>query len=315
MVRIVRAGNPSPMTLEGTNSYVLDCGDGTAVVIDPGPNMEEHLDALIGAASSFGATIAAIALTHGHGDHAAGVPALSARTGAKVYAHPECALAHDVDLPLESDWVIGDLTLRVMDAPGHTFDHVVFYERREGALFTGDTILGRGTTVIAPPGGSMRPYQRTLERLRGEFPDARVIYGGHGPPIDDPRAKITEYVEHRHMRECQVIDALNAGARTIPDLVRVIYAPASNLLSAAMARQILAHLLALQDEGRVTATRVPRPLSAEDSEMLNPDVRTIVGPDEAEEIGAEMRLDTLHEYRLTTIAGVEPVRHARPSPR
>ena len=298
MVTVVRANNPSPMTLEGTNSYVFDCGDGSALVVDPGPNLAEHRKALIDAAAALGATIRYIALTHGHGDHAAAVAPLAAQTEAKVYAHPQCAVAHDVDLPLEADMRFGELTLRVMDAPGHTFDHVIFYEPRDAALFTGDTILGRGTTVVAPPGGAMRPYQRTLERLLDEFPDARVIYGGHGPPIDDPRAKIVEYIEHRKMREGQVIEALRAGARTIPELVSAIYAPASNLLSAAMARQILAILLALQSEGRVVASLAPRPMSAQESEMLNPDLRGIVAPEEADEIGAQMRLDALYEYRL-----------------
>jgi glyoxylase-like metal-dependent hydrolase (beta-lactamase superfamily II) len=286
------------MTLEGTNSYVLDCGDGAALVIDPGPNLPGHLDALVAAAARFGATIRYIALTHGHRDHSAAVAALAARTGAPVYAHPHCAVAHDADLPLESAWSAGALTLRVMDAPGHTFDHVIFYEPGDAALFTGDTILGRGTTVVAPPGGAMRPYQHTLERLLHEFRAARVIHGGHGPPVDDPRAKIVEYIEHRHLRERQVIDALRAGVRTIPELVRAIYAPASSLLSAAMARQILAHLLALQSEGRVVATPAPRPMSLEESEMLNPDLRGIVAPEEADEVGAQMRLDALYEYRL-----------------
>jgi glyoxylase-like metal-dependent hydrolase (beta-lactamase superfamily II) len=187
-----------------------------------------------------------------------------------------------------------------MDAPGHTFDHAIFYEPREAALFTGDTILGRGTTVVAPPGGAMRPYQRTLERLLRDFPDARVIYGGHGPPIGDPSAKIGEYIEHRRMRERQIVDALRAGCRTIPELVRSIYAPspAQRGLAAAMARQILAHLLALEGEGLVVATPASRPMSADESEMLNPDLRTIVGADEAAEIGAQMRLDHLYEYRL-----------------
>lgn len=303
MVTVVRANNPSPMTLDGTNSYVLDCGDGGALVIDPGPNKPEHLEALAGAAAAFGATIRSIALTHGHADHAASVASLAQQTGATVFAHPSSTVPLHVDLPLESDWKAGSLTLRVMDAPGHTFDHVIFFEPREAALFTGDTILGRGTTVVAPPGGAMRPYQHTLERLLREFPDARVIYGGHGPPIDQPRAKIVEYIEHRNMRERQIIDALRAGSHTIPDLVHAIYAPSPSQhgLAAAMARQILAHLLALESDGRVAASHAPRPMSPEESEMLNPDLRAIVGPDEAAEIGAEMRLDSLIEYRLTGV--------------
>jgi glyoxylase-like metal-dependent hydrolase (beta-lactamase superfamily II) len=189
-----------------------------------------------------------------------------------------------------------------MDAPGHTFDHVIFYLPAERALFTGDTILGEGTTVIAPPGGAMRPYQHTLQRLANEFTEARTIYGGHGPVVDDPQTKIADYIAHRAMREEQIVAALRDGARTIPDLVRTIYSPQPHALWAAMARQILAHLLALEAEGRVVARPRKQALSAQEYAMLNPDLEAIVGPDEAAalaaEIGAEMRLESLDEYTL-----------------
>lgn len=302
MVTLVRAPNPSPMTLSGTNSYLLDCGDETALVIDPGPAIDRHIYALIETASAHRLTITRIALTHGHPDHAAAAPLLAAATGALLYAHPNGKIARDADLPLESGFAAGAITLHTIDAPGHTFDHVIFYLPEERALFTGDTILGEGTTVIAPPGGAMRPYQHTLARLAGEFADARTIYGGHGPVVDDAQAKIAEYIAHREMREAQIVAALREGARTIPDLVRTIYSPEPHALWAAMGRQILAHLLALQAEGRVVARPGRHRLNTEEYAMLNPDLEALVGPEEAAalgaEIGTEMRLERLDEYAL-----------------
>jgi glyoxylase-like metal-dependent hydrolase (beta-lactamase superfamily II) len=295
------------MTLTGTNSYVLDCGSGEALVIDPGPAIARHRQALIDAASARGLRIRTIALTHGHADHAAGAAGLAAATGAALYAHPASAGARDADLPLEGDLHVSAIALRVIDAPGHTFDHVVFYLPNEHALFTGDVILGEGTAVIAPPGGSMRSYQRTLQRIADEFGDVRLIYGGHGPAVTTPRAKVSEYIEHRKMREAQILDALRDGARTIPDLVRRVYSPERQLLWPAMARQVLAHLIALEDEGRVAARALDRTMTTDEMAMLNPRIEEIVGPHEAPvivaELGAELRLETLYEYSLAEGAG------------
>lgn len=302
MVTLVRAPNPSPMTLSGTNSYVLDCGKGDALVIDPGPPIASHAEALVAAAAARSLRITAIALTHGHPDHASGAASLSRATGAPIYAHPRSNAAHDCDLPLDADLTLSELVLRVADAPGHTFDHVVFYSPPERALFTGDTILGEGTTVIAPPGGAMRPYMQTLERLASEFAAARTIYGGHGPVVDDAQAKIAEYIAHRKMREEQIVAALRPGPQTIPELVRSIYSEKKTPLWPVMARQILAHLLALEEEGRVTSKPLPRGLSIEEGEMLNPELAAIVGPHEAAllaaELGTQMRLNSLDEYTL-----------------
>jgi glyoxylase-like metal-dependent hydrolase (beta-lactamase superfamily II) len=289
------------MTLQGTNSYVIDCGDGSALVVDPGPPIDSHIEALLAAARSRGLTIAAIALSHGHPDHALGAPALKSATGAPRFAHPKSKAPHDVDLPLEEDLRVGTIALRTIDAPGHTFDHAIFYLPHERALFTGDTILGEGTTVIAPPGGAMRPYQRTLARLAGEFGDAQVIYGGHGPVVTDPRAKIAEYIAHRQMREAQILDALRDGPKTIPDLVRHIYSPQRQVLWPAMARQMLAHLIALESEGIVVWEPLDRAMTAEEATMLNPRIEEFVGPQEAAviaaELGTELRLETLRVYR------------------
>lgn len=302
MVTLVRAPNPSAMTLQGTNSYVLDCGDGDALVIDPGPAIERHAQALVEAASARGLRIRAIALTHGHPDHAAGTAQLATMTGATIYAHPSCKNPRDADLPLEGELRVGSIALRTIDAPGHTFDHVIFYLPHERALFTGDTILGEGTTVIAPPGGAMRPYQRTLQRLADEFGEARLIYGGHGPTVTDPPAKIAEYIAHRQMRERQILDGLRDGPLTIPDLVRRIYSHQRQVLWPAMARQILAHLIALEGEGRVRSQLLERPLTAEEQAMLNPRIEEVVGPQDAAaivaELGTELRLESLKRYSL-----------------
>lgn len=303
MVTLVRAPNPSPLTLDGTNSYLIDDGAGNGLVIDPGPPIARHVVALAAAAAAQGVAIRAIALTHGHPDHAPAAASLREQTGAPIYAHPNSSVERDADLTLDGELRVGKLVLRTIDAPGHTFDHVIFYLPPERALFTGDTILGEGSVVIAPPGGAMRPYQQTLRRLAAAFPGARRIYGGHGPPVAHAQAKIAEYLAHREMRERELIDALARLRRaTIPELVLSIYGDARPELWAAMARQLLAHLIALQDEGRVAAARVERPMTQQEAWILNPPLGELL--DEAQaalvaaELGAQLRLDTLYAYRL-----------------
>jgi glyoxylase-like metal-dependent hydrolase (beta-lactamase superfamily II) len=305
MVTLVRAPNPSAMTLSGTNSYVIDCGDGAALVIDPGPPIQRHVAALVETAAALGLSIRAIALTHGHPDHAPAAAALATATGALVYAHPASAIPHDRDFTLEGELHAGQTALQVMDAPGHTFDHVVLYLPPERALFTGDVILGEGSVVIAPPGGAMRPYQQTLQRLADEFPRAQTIYGGHGPVVDDARAKIAEYIAHRRLREREIVDALaQRGAQTIPELVLSIYGDARPVLWPAMARQMLAHLMALESEGRVVAQRLDRPMTEKEMWILNPPLEELVGAEQAAviaaELGAMLRLDALYAYALAS---------------
>lgn len=304
-IELVRAPNPSPMTLSGTNSYVVDCGGGSALVIDPGPAIERHIEALIANAERRGLAIEAIALTHGHPDHAPAAEPLAARTGAMIYAHPFSEVPGATAFELDADLRVGELRVRVIDAPGHTFEHVALYEPAEGALFTGDVILGEGTVVIAPPGGAMRPYMQTLERFEREFPAARRIYGGHGPIVEDARAKIAEYIAHRKGREAELVAALRIGPSTIPQLVVRIYGPAKSPLYPAMARQILAYLLALAQEGRVRTRALGRPMTTEETAMLNPAWESLVGAEHAPvveaELGAMLKLDTLYEYELTGV--------------
>jgi glyoxylase-like metal-dependent hydrolase (beta-lactamase superfamily II) len=290
------------MTLSGTNSYVIDCGGGEALVIDPGPPIERHIESLVEHTRANGLTVRAIAVTHGHPDHAPGATLLATATGAPVYAHPASAVVHDRTFELEGELRVGDRVLRVIDAPGHTFDHVVFYLNEARALFTGDVILGEGTVVIAPPGGAMRPYQATLQRLADEFAGARTIYGGHGPIVTDAQAKIHEYIEHRRMRERELLDQLAAGPKIIPELVLAIYGDTRSVLWPAMARQLLAYLLALQSEGRVRAEPLERPMTDRETWMLNPPLEGIVGAEQAEviraELGSSLRIDRLNRYRL-----------------
>ena len=289
------------MTLSGTNTYIIH-DERDAVVVDPGPHMPRHLESVLSYCNERNLRVAAIALTHGHPDHAPAAAPLAKATGAHVYAHPESEVPRDHDFALDAPLCVGGIELFVMDAPGHTYEHVVLYEASNAALFTGDVILGEGTVVIAPPGGAMRPYQRTLARLRDEFPDARVIYGGHGERVDDAQAKIAEYIAHRIERERELVAALELAPATIPELVLRIYGRARPVLWPAMARQMLAYLIALQQEGRVQAEAVVRAMTDEETAILNPPWEAIVGEEHAAlvraELGAMLHLDVLYRYAL-----------------
>lgn len=290
------------MTLTGTNSYLIACGEGQAICIDPGPAIERHVQTLLDRAAGLQARIALICLTHAHPDHAPAAPLLARRTGAPIAAHARTEFPHDRDVRDGETLRVGDIALTAIDAPGHTFDHLVFYEPREAALFTGDVVLGEGYVVIAPPGGAMRPYQRTLARLLTEFADAKTIYGGHGEPVQDPQAKLRDYLAHRQARERDILEALKRAPQTIPDLVRSIYRDTNPVLWPAAARQLLAYLIALEQEGRVRSREAGRALDAGEHAILNPEWKTIVGEEHAaiveEELGAMLRLDTLREYSL-----------------
>jgi glyoxylase-like metal-dependent hydrolase (beta-lactamase superfamily II) len=301
-IHTVRAPNPSAMTLTGTNSYVIDAG-GDAICIDPGPAMSSHIDTIVRIAGQLHARIALICVTHGHPDHAPGAQLLQRATGAPIAAHAIAEFPHDRDVRDGDRLHAGNVTLLAIDAPGHTFDHLVFYEAQEGALFTGDVVLGEGSVVIAPPGGAMRPYQRTLQRLLDEFPDARTIYGGHGPPVTDPQQKLRDYIAHRRYREEELLAALAQGPQTIPQLVERIYRDTNPILWPAAARQLLAYLVALEQEGRVRSEIVARDLNAHEHAILNPEWSTIVNHEEAavieEELGAMLRMDSLRRYSIS----------------
>lgn len=243
LTRIVRvlASNPGVRELEGTNTWVV--GRWPAAVVDPGVDDTRHLAEVLEVAGRVGA----ILLTHDHPDHAPGAGTLAAMTGAPVYAgRPAQGMrrlrdGQEIRLP--------GVRLRVIATPGHTPDHVAFLLEPDRALFTGDLVLGRGTSVIDPPEGDLVQYLRSLRRLRELGP--RTIYPGHGPVVLDAVAKLEEYLTHREERERQVLEGLAEGPRTPEELVPLIYAGYPAELHPLAARSVLAHLLKLEAEGRV----------------------------------------------------------------
>jgi glyoxylase-like metal-dependent hydrolase (beta-lactamase superfamily II) len=207
------------MTLDGTNTWILaEPGAHEALVIDPGPLDESHLTAISSAAHDLDVKISVIALTHDHIDHSEGAAELAARTGAQVLAWRSPSLLTSQSL------LVDGLEVEVLPTPGHSADGVTFYVRADAALLTGDTVLGRGTTVVAWPDGNLGDYFDSLQVLRDVAADARMLLPGHGPALDDPAQILTEYVEHRQARLQQVREALRAGARTPDEVVDVVYA-------------------------------------------------------------------------------------------
>ena len=249
MLRIVRvlAPNPGLFTLEGTNTWIV--GDDPAAVIDPGPEDEGHLEAVRAAAGR----ITAVLVTHDHPDHAPGAPLLARMVGAPVLAYRPLPGAER--LRDGAEVAVGGGRLVATHTPGHTADHVSFHAPGTGALFTGDTVLGRGTSVIDPPDGDLAAYLRSLRRLLDLRPPARAIYPGHGPAVFDAEAKLREYLEHREMRDHQVLDSLRVGPRTVEEIVPVIYAAYPPEVYPVAARSVLAHLLKLEREGKVAHER------------------------------------------------------------
>jgi glyoxylase-like metal-dependent hydrolase (beta-lactamase superfamily II) len=284
----VRAPNPSPMTLEGTNSYIIRDGS-AATIVDPGPAHAEHVETLIATAASLGLEIAAILVTHGHPDHAPGAALLKERTGARVFAHPEARFPFDAACADGETLRVGDASIGVDFAPGHARDHLAFWLPVDGALFTGDVVIGRGTVVVAPPGGDMRKYQATLARLRDRYGDARVLLGGHGEAVHAVRAKLDEYIAHRIAREEALVAILrDAGTATIPGIVERLYADVDRVLWPAAARQVLAYLQALEREGSVRSHPLHRSPTTFEASLLHPDLSRLVDSDAAAVARAEL---------------------------
>ena len=222
-LRVV-AANPSPMTLDGTNTYLLGTpGEGTVAVVDPGPDTAAHLQAVEAAAADLDAEPCAVLVTHHHVDHREAAPAWAARWGVPVVAaRPDVAgpggrVVADGDV-LE----VGGLQVDVVATPGHTRDSLSF-RLPTGALCTGDHLLGRGTTVVAHPDGDLAAYLDSLRRVLDLGPD--LLLPGHGPEMgDDPSAVVRFHEEHRAMRVAQVRDALAAGAGDARAVVEQVYA-------------------------------------------------------------------------------------------
>ena len=272
-IRRVIADNPGPFTYVGTGTYIV--GRGTVAVIDPGPDLDGHLQALLTALA--GETVSHILVTHHHSDHSPLARPLQAASGATIYGRraPHLGeLVHglapkplvleagedegfrpDVEIADGDVFEGPDWTLRAVTTPGHTSNHVCFALAEENALFSGDHVMGWSTTVITPPDGDMGDYFASLEKVKARGFD--TLWPTHGAPVREVAPFIQAYADHRRAREAQVLAALAQGPTTIKAMVPALYAAVDPRLHPAAAMSVLAHMLLLVKEGRVSCEGEP----------------------------------------------------------
>jgi len=265
LVTRVLCNNPSPYTYTGTNTYLVGSRNGLAV-IDPGPNDFNHGVAILRAAA--GRKIDKILVTHSHIDHSPLAKSLSEKTGAPIYAFGPHGAGRKGGLEGEeveagADWnfrphiivadteiITGpDWTIAAIHTPGHTANHMCFHLQEENTMFVGDHIMGWATTVISPPDGDVRAYVDSLRKIADMAPEKLVPT--HGPWIENAVPFIRGIITHRRMREGQIIKHLDTGAKTIGDLVALMYKAVDARLHPAAARSVLGHMIALVDEQKV----------------------------------------------------------------
>lgn len=265
MITRVLAPNPGPFTFKGTGVYIV--GSGTdAAIIDPGPDLPEHVEALKRALA--GRRLTHILVTHTHADHSPAAAPLKAWSGARTYGFGPHGSGRDDGPRLEEggdrdfvpdvrvkdgDVIAGDgFTFDCVFTPGHTSNHMCFALREEKALFTGDHVMGWSTTVVTPPDGDMADYMASLRKLLAR--DDEILWPTHGGPVKDPKPFLQAYIDHRLARERQILAAIGDGLDTIPAMVARMYADVDKRLHPAAARSVEAHLIQLVGEGRVTKT-------------------------------------------------------------
>ena len=274
LVRRIVANNPGPFTFTGTGTYII--GRGEVAVIDPGPDLPEHLAAILAAVA--GETVTAIVITHHHADHSPLAGPLKQATGAPIYG---CAVAeqvvddsgvrteagHDADFRPDVDLCGGGgrvtgpgWTLEAIATPGHTSNHICYALIEENAVFTGDHIMGWSTTVITPPDGDMTAYMQSLARVRER--NFETLWPTHGPPVREVGPFIDAYIAHRLEREAQILAALAQGHTRIRDMVPVLYEQVDPRLHPAAARSVLGHMIDLTRRGKVASDGAPGPESA-----------------------------------------------------
>ena len=267
-VRRVIARNPSPFTFHGTGTYVV--GHGRVAVIDPGPALDEHIEALAGGLQ--GETITHVLVTHTHRDHSPGCALLRRFTPAPTYGfgphgsgRPKAGEEAEVveegaDFEFEPDVEVRDgdviecdgFSFECVYTPGHTSNHVCYRLREERALFCGDHVMGWSTTIVSPPDGHMGTYIASLERLLGD--DDRTYWPTHGAPIRDPGPFVESLIEHRRLRARQIELCLRDGLDTIPAMVRRLYRDLPSAMHPAAARSVLSTIIHLVERGEVVGS-------------------------------------------------------------
>jgi glyoxylase-like metal-dependent hydrolase (beta-lactamase superfamily II) len=261
LIRRIVARNPGPFTFRGTGTYVV--GRGKVAVIDPGPDLAEHVDALLQALA--GETLTHIVVTHTHRDHSPAAAAVKAATGAPTYGFgphggsggETVEAGGDMDFVPDRVMTDGDAVeapgwrLEAIHTPGHTSNHLCFALPQERALFSGDHVMGWSTTVIAPPDGDMAQYMRSLDKLRRR--DDALYWPTHGAPIKAPQSHLRALIAHRRMRRDAIDAALKDGPATPAELVPKVYEALDSRLVHAASRSVLAHLLELAQDGKVAA--------------------------------------------------------------
>ncbi|MFS4437584.1 MBL fold metallo-hydrolase [Paracoccaceae bacterium GXU_MW_L88] len=266
-IRVVTAPNASPMTFTGTRSYLL--GEGAVALIDPGPDLPAHRDALL-AALAPGERYAAILVTHAHLDHSPLASRLAAELDLPLLAYgdwqagrreglPEIGGGEGVDqafaptqtLDHGEVFTIGDLTLTALHTPGHQGNHLCFAVPALDALFSGDVLMGWSTTLISPPDGDLGDFFDSLDLLAGR--EEAVFYPGHGAPVTNPRENIAWQKTHREERTAQILAVLERGPATPEAITEAVYEGLNPALLPAAKRNVMAHLIWLDRKGDVTA--------------------------------------------------------------
>lgn len=252
------APNPSPFTFTGTQTYFI--GEHELAIIDPGPDLPEHIEGLVRAIS--GRPVAAIMCTHTHRDHSPAARPLADLTGAPIIGCAPLALetiGPRADAAFDADYapdkvlgdgegiMVDDEPVSAVSTPGHTSNHLCFAYR--DALFTGDHVMGWSTTVVFPPDGDMAAYIASLEKLRRR--EDRIFYPAHGPAVTNPRQLVRGMIGHRAQREKQILRLISDRPRTIPDIVAGAYPGLDSRLTVAAGGSVLAHLLDLRARGMV----------------------------------------------------------------
>ena len=271
LIRRVLARNPGPFTFKGTMSYII--GRGKVAIVDPGPDDDAHIAALLDAVR--GETVTHIFVTHTHRDHSPGVPKVKAATGAKVYAEGPHRLARPLhigetrrldasadmdfrpDVALaDGDAVSGDgWTMEAITTPGHTANHMSFALKESDLIFAGDHVMGWSTTIVAPPDGAMSDYMASLDKLaRRSEP---LYLSGHGMPIKEAPRFVQHLIRHRQAREASILHRLRKGAADIPTIVRAVYIGLDPRLTGAAALSVLAHLEDMVARGEIATEGPP----------------------------------------------------------